>query len=669
MRTCILVLGMHRSGTSALTRILNLLGAELPTHLLGAQFGNDAGHWEPRNLLALHDEMLTAAGSRWDDISPLDLSRLQTAELEQFKDRIKALLLGEYGEAPVFVVKDPRICRFVPFFSGLLAEMDVSVRVALTLRNPVSVASSLVQRNGFSQRFASLLWLRHQLDAEAGSRPLEPLHVEFETLLAQPAANVAKLREWMEDAGISSRLADEEVIATLSSGLAHFNYGLDDLACLPGPVSEAYLASKILIDPERRAEAQRQLDGIRKGFDPASSLLGPVLAEETAARLKIAAAEASRREVALGEEVEAARKKAYELASRAERAERELSQIRTSTSWRLTAPVRQLKLGLLHTRQALNANKAVRSVGGHSNTPRCLVATSAHALFTAELLSRSLRQAGFAVDMVRDSVGDTSQYQAVFAVCPQNFPDLPDGYYAVQMEQHVASRWFTSGYFQLLSRATLILDYSQQNITYLQAQGVPSERIAFIPLDANPELLLEQAPPKDIDVLFYGNENCPRRIRILAALGQRFKVAIVNDLFDDAMRHTIRRAKVVLNIHFYDNGLLETNRLLEALSLGTPVVSEVGSDQAEHSELSAIIDFVQLGDVEAMSQAIEQLLSDAAHYSTRQTAIRRFVTKRENRFERAMSKILETHDLIPKNGILANINGVGTGMRGTVAGQ
>lgn len=54
-RTCLLVLGMHPSGTSAITRILNLMGAELPKQLPGAWTSNEAEHWEPERLVLLHD--------------------------------------------------------------------------------------------------------------------------------------------------------------------------------------------------------------------------------------------------------------------------------------------------------------------------------------------------------------------------------------------------------------------------------------------------------------------------------------------------------------------------------------------------------------------------------------------------------------------------------------
>ena len=82
-RSCILVLGVHRSGTSAVTRVINLLGAALPKNLMPpSPNNNEAGFWEPKNLWLLHDRMLREAGSRWDDWRKLDLGILPPERLE-----------------------------------------------------------------------------------------------------------------------------------------------------------------------------------------------------------------------------------------------------------------------------------------------------------------------------------------------------------------------------------------------------------------------------------------------------------------------------------------------------------------------------------------------------------------------------------------------------------
>src|SRR5215469_14980748 len=66
-RQAILVLGMHRSGTSALSRVLNLLGARLPSNLIPVEpgVGNDAGHWESADFVVIHDGVLESNGSSW----------------------------------------------------------------------------------------------------------------------------------------------------------------------------------------------------------------------------------------------------------------------------------------------------------------------------------------------------------------------------------------------------------------------------------------------------------------------------------------------------------------------------------------------------------------------------------------------------------------------------
>src|SRR5437016_6521332 len=71
-RTCIIVAGMHRSGTSATARVVNLLGADIASDLLPAVAGvNDRGFWESETTFGIHDQLLNRLGSSWDDPFPL----------------------------------------------------------------------------------------------------------------------------------------------------------------------------------------------------------------------------------------------------------------------------------------------------------------------------------------------------------------------------------------------------------------------------------------------------------------------------------------------------------------------------------------------------------------------------------------------------------------------
>ena len=67
MNNVILILGMHRSGTSVLTRAVNLLGAALPKSILGKNSSNLRGHWESEVMIVAHDDLLSDSGSDWKD--------------------------------------------------------------------------------------------------------------------------------------------------------------------------------------------------------------------------------------------------------------------------------------------------------------------------------------------------------------------------------------------------------------------------------------------------------------------------------------------------------------------------------------------------------------------------------------------------------------------------
>src|SRR5688572_11542372 len=175
---------MHRSGTSALTRVMGLLGAALPRNLLGAGRGNEMGHWEPEPLAAAHDRMLAEVGSRWDDWRSLDLNRMGAERLAATRDELTRLIEEQFGRVPLFVLKEPRICRFVPLYRELLANLGVEPRYVVPLRNPLAVMASLKARDGMTEGFAGLLWLLHVLEAEAETRGWPRAIVSYEALLA-----------------------------------------------------------------------------------------------------------------------------------------------------------------------------------------------------------------------------------------------------------------------------------------------------------------------------------------------------------------------------------------------------------------------------------------------------------------------------------------------------
>ena len=182
--TAIVVAGMHRSGTSAITRVLSLLGIDLPRHLVpGIPSNNDLGFWESVPIAEAHDRFLASIGSAWDDVSPIPQSVFASAKADSFVGELDELLHAEYGDSSLFVVKDPRLCRLLPLWIGALDRFAARPSFVITTRNPLEVAGSLKARDGFSGTKSCLLWLRHLLDAERDSRGFARVFVSYERLL------------------------------------------------------------------------------------------------------------------------------------------------------------------------------------------------------------------------------------------------------------------------------------------------------------------------------------------------------------------------------------------------------------------------------------------------------------------------------------------------------
>ncbi|BBK30343.1 hypothetical protein STHU_09770 [Allostella humosa] len=195
-RTALLVLGMHRSGTSILTRLIGSLGAALPHDAAPAGPDNVEGYWEPLGLVALNDRLLAVADSAWLDPRPLDLSRVPDATGREIARLVGGALRASFADAPLFVLKDPRICRMMPFYRPVLAAKGAAAKVVLALREPPDVAASLLERNQLSPDFAGLLWARHLVDAERDSRDLPRIVVAYGELLEDwhgPAGRLARL--------------------------------------------------------------------------------------------------------------------------------------------------------------------------------------------------------------------------------------------------------------------------------------------------------------------------------------------------------------------------------------------------------------------------------------------------------------------------------------------
>lgn len=179
----LLVLGMHRSGTSAVTRVLNLLGCALPDNLIGPSESNETGHWESIAANHLNDAILASAGSSWADWGAINDDWRQSGLRAEMLGRIRQVIEDHAALGPLFALKDPRSCRVADLWLAAMAEAKVEPRVLLMLRNPAEVCASLEERDLMTPGYGQLLWLRHVLDAEYYSRGVRRVVCRYDQLM------------------------------------------------------------------------------------------------------------------------------------------------------------------------------------------------------------------------------------------------------------------------------------------------------------------------------------------------------------------------------------------------------------------------------------------------------------------------------------------------------
>lgn len=192
-RTAYLVLGMHRSGTSAVTQLLALAGAHLPEHVMPGDEHNAKGYFEPWKIALFNDERLRAAGSAWDDVFAFPHRPLARKDERGWLSRALDLFQEEYGEARHPLLKDPRVTVLLPFWRTVLEDLGVGVRAVIPVRHPLAVAGSLTRRNAFATEKSVLLWSAYMLAAEAYTRDLPRAFVSYDGLLADWRGEVGRI--------------------------------------------------------------------------------------------------------------------------------------------------------------------------------------------------------------------------------------------------------------------------------------------------------------------------------------------------------------------------------------------------------------------------------------------------------------------------------------------
>jgi GT2 family glycosyltransferase len=183
IRKCIMILGMHRSGTSAYAGVLNKLGISFGQNLMAAKEDNERGFFENQLIYEINESILRAIDSSWDDVFPLPSYWWKQRVLSVYRNRIIEVFDNEFEGAELFGIKDPRMCILFPYWQDILKKMRISPSFVIPIRHPLEVAQSLEKRNGLPIRNGIFLWMKYMMDAEYHSRGFKRVLVSFDKLL------------------------------------------------------------------------------------------------------------------------------------------------------------------------------------------------------------------------------------------------------------------------------------------------------------------------------------------------------------------------------------------------------------------------------------------------------------------------------------------------------
>ena len=218
----VIVLGMHRSGTSTFTKGLELFGVNLGQNLLAANEYNPKGYFEDNQLVTINDNILRKSGSLWSALQFLEPEDLLGSSFEKEQNEAREFLRGRLAQGTPIGVKDPRLCRTLPLWQKIFVEMGVRVGYLLVFRDPFEIAASLEERDGMSVDYGLKLWGSYQTDALRHTEGKSRLFVGFHQLLENSGRELTRISKFLETTwNPDAQPALEYEKKFLDSGLRH----------------------------------------------------------------------------------------------------------------------------------------------------------------------------------------------------------------------------------------------------------------------------------------------------------------------------------------------------------------------------------------------------------------------------------------------------------------
>jgi hypothetical protein len=266
-----------------MARVLALSGAALPATMLPPQPDNPTGFWEPKELVDLNDQFLASVDSAWDDIFGYDARSTLGLVNDHNVTRSLAALGRNYADAPVIVLKDPRVSLLALLWDDVLKLAGYKPVYVIMVRHPLEVAESLRRRNGFAYSKSLMLWASYMVAAERDTRGLSRVFVNYDTLVARPLSILDRIEQ---EANVlmprRTKLSTNTIEQFVDVDLYHHRFDRNELSLrddvweVMAELYDWFATASTSMGPLSSFEA---LDNVQRRMDEVFAAVGGVVAE------------------------------------------------------------------------------------------------------------------------------------------------------------------------------------------------------------------------------------------------------------------------------------------------------------------------------------------------------------------------------------------------------
>lgn len=266
-RKCLVILGMHRSGTSSLAGALQFTGFDLGKDIMPPADENPKGFFENMKIVSLNDKILEELFTFWSDTLFIPEDWWKSDRFKEFAGRIRTILQEEFNSDMPILIKDPRLSVLLPLYLEVFEDSGIKPVFLICVRNPIEVANSLSKRNNLSLEKSFLLWMDYHLKAELYSRDLPRIFVSYADFLSDPLKIISNVREsFIPEMRIDHQI-EKEVLSFCDPALSHraLHEHIPGHSQLP-ELSELYDIHNEAGSRDFTAEEKETIDRIRSRF-------------------------------------------------------------------------------------------------------------------------------------------------------------------------------------------------------------------------------------------------------------------------------------------------------------------------------------------------------------------------------------------------------------------